>query len=227
MCGRFIQKAKPEQIQSEFNVEISPDQSFEPRYNITPSQMIGAVRETEGARQYARLKWGLIPHWSKDDSFASKLVNARAETLAEKPSFREAYRKRRCLIPADGYYEWKATDHGKQPFYFHLKDRDLFGFAGLWEEWLDRDSGEVVETCAIITTEANRLVRPVHARMPVIIGPGDYEKWLDAGGKTDPAELDRMLSSEINEELESYAVSPSVNNPANDGPELIEKWKTV
>ena len=179
MCGRFTNTAKPEQIEDKFGIKIDDPKLFEPGYNIAPTQLVGAVRVIEGFREYARLKWGLIPSWSKDDSFAAKLINARSETLSEKPSFREAYKKRRCLIPATGFYEWQKRDSGgKQPFYFYLKNKQTFGFGGLWEEWLDKASGELVETCTIITTEANEVLEPVHGRMPLIIGEDDYNGWL-------------------------------------------------
>ena len=136
MCGRFTNEAKPKQIEKEFKVGKINPKLFTPRYNIAPTQMIPAVLEQDGERIVSGLKWGLIPHWSKDDSFASKLINARAETLAEKPSFRDAFKHTRCIIPASGFYEWdKKVTGAKQPYYFYLKDKDVFGFAGLWSEW--------------------------------------------------------------------------------------------
>ncbi len=176
MCGRFTQINKPKQIDKEFKVNTAQDSFLKPRYNIAPTQTIPAVLETGGERIISRLKWGLIPHWSKDDSYASKLINARAETLAEKPSFRDAFKHHRCIIPASGFYEWdKKSSGAKQPFYFYLNDKEVFGFAGLWEEWLDKESGELVETCTIITTEANEVLELVHDRMPVILKPENYE----------------------------------------------------
>lgn len=180
MCGRFTSKAKPEQVEKEFKVGKLNPKLFEPRFNIAPTQLIPAVLETDGERIVNALRWGLIPGWAKDDKIGSKMINARAETLAEKPSFRNAFKSRRCIIPASGYFEWsKKGEHTKQPFYFYLKDKDVFGFAGLWEEWLDKESGELVETCTIITTEANEVLDPVHERMPVILNPADYDQWLD------------------------------------------------
>ena len=222
MCGRFTSKAKPVEIEREFGVTISDKKLFEPRYNIAPSQTIAAVVESGGERIVSGLKWGLIPHWSKDDSFASKLINARAETLAEKPSFREAFKKHRCIIPASGFYEWNKKGSGaKQPYYFYLKDKEIFGFAGLWEEWLDKTSGEIIETCAIITTEANQVLEPVHDRMPVILKPESYEQWLDTK-ENDTENLQKLLAPYPPAKMASYEVSKSVNAPGTDSPELIE-----
>lgn len=223
MCGRFVQKAKPEEIEKEFHVGKLDPKIFEPRYNIAPTQHIPAVLEKDGERIIEVLKWGLIPSWSKDDSFAAKLINARAETLAEKPSFREAFKKRRCIIPASGFYEWDKKGKGaKQPYYFYLKDKGVFGFAGLRETWLDKESGESVETCAIITTEANEILEPVHDRMPVILKAEDYDKWLDEN-KIKADELQNLLSPFPADEMAAYRVSPAVNAPIHDSAELIEK----
>jgi putative SOS response-associated peptidase YedK len=170
MCGRFTNKAKPEQIQSEFKVGSKNPNLYEPRFNIAPSQMIDVVFEPESERILSQLKWGLVPSWSKDAQTFKGLINARAETLTEKPSFREAFKSRRCIIPASGFYEWQKQAKGaKQPFYFYLKDKEVFGFAGLWESWVDKTTGEGLETCTIITTEANDVLKPVHERMPVIL----------------------------------------------------------
>ncbi len=223
MCGRFTETAKPEQIEKEFSVKIADEKLFKPRYNIAPTQIVSAVLEQDGTRIISGLKWGLIPHWSKDDSFASKLINARAETLAEKPSFRDAFKHKRCIIPASSFYEWDKKSSGtKQPYYFYLKDKDVFGFAGLYEEWLDKETGELVETCTIITTEANKVLEPVHDRMPVILKPKDYEQWLDAKEK-DTGKLQKLLAPYPSEEMTAYKVGTSVNAPSNDSPELIEE----
>lgn len=225
MCGRFTQKAEPELIGKEFHVKISQNNLFKPCYNIAPTQIIPAVFEFEGERIINGLKWGLIPHWSKDDSFASKLINARAETLAEKPSFRDAFKKHRCIIPASGFYEWdKKSPGAKQPFYFYLKDKEVFGFAGLWEEWLDKETGEMIETCTIITTEANGVLEPIHDRMPVILKPKNYEQWLDEKQK-DTDKLQKLLVPYPSDEMTSHEVSRAVNSPASDSPELIENSK--
>jgi putative SOS response-associated peptidase YedK len=164
MCGRFANKGKQRDIENEFKVGRLNKVSFESRYNIAPAQMIDAVLESDAERVLTELKWGLIPSWAKDDSIGDKLINARAETLSEKPSFKNAFKSRRCIIPASGFYEWKKGAGGKQPYYFYLKEKDVFGFAGLWEEWTDKESGEIIETCTIITTEANEVLEPVHNR---------------------------------------------------------------
>ncbi|MDQ3711365.1 MAG: SOS response-associated peptidase [Acidobacteriota bacterium] len=222
MCGRFTQTAKPKEIEKEFAVKIAPDVLFKPRYNIAPTQIIPAVLESDGERIIEGLRWGLIPSWAKDESIGNKLINARAETLAEKPSFKNAFRSHRCIIPASGFYEWQKTAKGaKQPFYFHLKDKGVFGFAGLYEQWLDRETGEQIETCTIITTEANKVLEPIHDRTPVILKPESYEQWLDAKEK-DINKLQKLLAPYAAAEMDSYKVSKSVNIPDNDSPELIK-----
>lgn len=225
MCGRFTSKAKPEEIEKEFKVGKLNPKLFAPRFNIAPTQTIAAVLEQHGERIVNELRWGLIPSWAKDDKIGSKMINARAETLAEKPSFKNAFKSRRCIIPASGFYEWQKKGAGaKQPFYFYLKDKDVFGFAGLWEEWLDKESGELVETCTIITTEANKVLEPVHDRMPVILKPKDYDEWLDEKLK-DTEKLQKLLVPFPAAQMKSHAVSKAVNSPAYDSPELIEDSK--
>ena len=221
MCGRFTQTNKPKEIEKEFSVKVSDKTFFKPRYNIAPTQIIPAVLESGGERIINQLRWGLLPSWAKDDSIGRKLINARAETLSEKPSFRNAFRSRRCIIPASGFYEWQKVVKGaKQPFYFYLKEKEIFGFAGLWEEWLDKESGELLETCTIITTEANRVLEPVHERMPVILKPKDYEQWLDEK-QNDTDKLQKLLAPYPAKEMTAHAVSRAVNVPSNDSPELI------
>jgi putative SOS response-associated peptidase YedK len=219
MCGRFVSKAKKEEIEKEFKVEIRDGNLAVPRYNIAPAQMIAAIAEIENARELSSFKWGLIPRWAKDDSIGSKLINARAETLDEKPSFREAFRSRRCIIPASGFYEWQKQAKGaKQPFYFYLKEKEVFGFAGLWEEWLDKQTGELTQTCTIIT--ANEALKPVHDRMPVILKTGEYDFWLDEKVK-DTNKLQNLLVPYPGKEMDSHAISRSINNPAVNSEELI------
>jgi len=221
MCGRFTNSAKAKDIEKEFKVGRLNQVRFEPRYNIAPTQIIPAVIETDGKRVAAEFRWGLIPSWAKDESIGSKMINARAETLAEKPSFRNAFKSRRCIIPASGFYEWsKKGDQGKQPFYFYLKDKEVFGFAGLFEEWLDKESGELVETCTIITTEANEVLEPVHDRMPVILKPEDYDQWLDEKEKSTDR-LQGLLVPFAAGSMASHAVGKAVNSPSYDSPELI------
>ncbi len=221
MCGRFVSVADKKKIEKEFNIEIADGNPVAPRYNIAPTQTIAAITEIKNARELALFKWGLIPSWAKDDSIGSKLINARAETLQEKPSFREAFRVRRCIIPASGFYEWQKTSKGaKQPFYFYLKDKSIFGFAGLWEEWRNKQTGEMTETCTIITTEENEVLKQVHDQMPVILKSDDYDFWLDEKVK-DTEKLQNLLVPYPAKEMDSHAVSCSVNSPAADSEELI------
>lgn len=221
MCGRFTSSAKPKEVEKEFNAKVSDEKLFAPRFNIAPTQTIAVVLDSGGERIIEGLRWGLIPGWAKDESIGSKMINARAETLAEKPSFKNAFKSRRCIIPASGFYEWQKKGTGaKQPFYFHLKEKAVFGFAGLYEHWLDRETGEQIETCTIITTEANELLEPIHDRMPVILKARDYERWLAAKEK-DTDKLQKLLIPYPAEEMASYAVSRAVNSPTSDSPELI------
>lgn len=221
MCGRFVSKAAKKEIENEFNVRIADGNVPAPRYNIAPTQMIAAVAEIENARELASFKWGLIPHWAKDDSIGSKLINARAETVQEKPSFREAFAHRRCIIPASGFFEWQKQAKGaKHPFYFYLKDKEVFGFAGLWEEWLDKQTGELTETCTIITTEANEVLKSVHERMPVILEANCYEQWLDQKEKNTD-KLQKMLVPYPAEKMSVHMVSRAVNPTTNDSAGLI------
>ncbi|HEX8396389.1 MAG TPA: SOS response-associated peptidase, partial [Pyrinomonadaceae bacterium] len=181
MCGRFSLGATDADILAEFKASRQQAEEYQKRFNIAPSQIVAAVRQIESDRILSGLKWGLIPSWAKEESIGNRMINARAESITEKPSFKNAFKSRRCLIPASGFFEWKrAGDKGKQPFYFYLKDKPVFGFAGLWESWIDKETGEETESCTIITTEANDVLKPVHDRMPVIIKPENYEFWLDA-----------------------------------------------
>jgi putative SOS response-associated peptidase YedK len=224
MCGRFTNSAKARDIEREFKVVGKLNNvSFEPRYNIAPTQLIPAVIETDGERAVNEFRWGLIPSWAKDETIGNNLINARAETLAEKPSFKNAYAARRCIIPASGFYEWQKKGAGaKQPFYFYLKDKDVFGFAGLWEEWTDKKTGELIETCTIITTAANEVLAPVHDRMPVILKAEDYDRWLDEKEKK-PERLQTLLAPYPASEMASHAVGRAVNTPTYNSPELIDR----
>ncbi|MGE0278455.1 MAG: SOS response-associated peptidase [Nitrospiraceae bacterium] len=228
MCGRFTQTATPDTIAKLFRVE-GPLPLFKPSYNIAPTQRVAAVRlnaET-GKRECALLRWGLIPSWANDAKIGNQCINAKAETLAEKPSFRSAFRKRRCLVVADGFYEWQLVGalrgvraSAKQPMWIGRKDRQPFAFAGLWEYW-EPAEGEPLETCAIITTEPNELMAPIHNRMPVVLGPASFDQWLDAAT---PAEsLKALLRPCPGEELQAYPVSPLVNNPRNNAPQLLDQ----
>ncbi len=214
------------QLAEQFLFELAPATVAAPpppRFNIAPTQPVAAVRvlDRAGGRQYASLRWGLVPPWAKDPKAGAKLINARCETVAQKPSFRSAFRHRRCLILSDGYYEWKPSEAGgaKQPYYIRLRGGRPFAFAGLWESW--RGAGEAAyETCTIITTEANALTRGIHPRMPVILAAEDYTSWLDPQN-TDGVQLAGLLHPFESDAMEAYAVRAVVNNPRHDVPECI------
>lgn len=221
MCGRFTLFEPSQVLAGEFGV--SRAESFPPRYNIAPSQPVAVVRisPVDRVRELLRLRWGLIPPWAKDPSIGNRLINARSETAAEKPSFRYALRNRRCLIPADGFYEWRKDDRGKRPFYIRMRSGHPFAFAGLWERW-DSPAGGPVETCTILTTGANDLLQPIHTRMPVIVPPEMYETWLDPDRK-DPGTFEGILRPWPAETLVAYPVSPRVNIPSHDDPECLKE----
>lgn len=223
MCGRYSQSQMGEAVAEAFHLSSPP--SIEPRYNIAPTQPVSAILATAGKPEprHHLLRWGLIPNWSKDPAIGSRLINARAETVAEKPSFRNAFKRRRCLIVADGFYEWKTDpdSKAKQPYYFQLQEHDLFAFAGLWEQWTDPQSGGELETCTILTTAANAVLEPVHDRMPVILPQEHYEAWLDPDFY-DPSALQALLQPYDAEVMQSYAVSKAVNSPKNDSSACLE-----
>ncbi|NNG12141.1 MAG: SOS response-associated peptidase [Halobacteria archaeon] len=217
MCGRFTLHTPPEVLREHFGVGTVPDTAAS--YNVAPSQMVSAVRAADRHREMVLLRWGLIPSWAKETRVGYRMINARAETVADKPAYRAAFRRRRCLIPADGFYEWQQTGTGKQPWYIRMKQGGVFAFAGLWEHWEGKD--EVVESCNIIVTEANASVRPVHDRMPVIIDPSDYELWLDLKIQQADA-LNPLLRPYPAGEMIAYPVSKGVNSPANNDAHCIE-----
>jgi putative SOS response-associated peptidase YedK len=220
MCGRFTLHAKPADIAEHFGLDEVPDDLFEERYNIAPSQTVATVRLDDAGNRTLRMdKWGLIPAWAKDAKIGYSLTNARAETVDEKPAFRSAFKSRRCLIPTDGFYEWKATGaKHKQPYYFRRIDGKLLGFAGLWERWKNPE-GQAVETCSIITTTANGVVRPVHDRMPVILDPAEYGQWFDP--QTEADDLLTLLRPAPDNVMTAVAVSSYVSNARNQGPQCV------
>lgn len=218
MCGRFTLRVSPEQIAGLFSIEQMPPVG--PRYNIAPTQPVLAIRASHGGngREATYLNWGLIPSWATDPSIGSRMINARSETAAEKPSFRAAFKYKRCIIPADGFYEWQKIAGGKQPQLIGLKDGGVFGMAGLWEYW-ERE-GSVIESCTILTTEPNDLLAPIHNRMPVILHPEDYDEWLDRTSQK--AEPLLHLMRAFPAELMAYTpVSTLVNNPRNEDPVCV------
>ena len=218
MCGRFALLAPGETVADTFQLESAPA-PLPPRYNIAPTQPVLAVRLAQtGKREAALFHWGLIPSWSKDISIGARMINARAETVPEKPSFRTAFKRRRCLIPASGFYEWQKLNGRKQAMYIHPQDDDLFAFAGLWEIWQGAD-GSHLETCTILTTTPNELMAPIHNRMPVILEPADFDMWLAPGDHPDQAL--HLLRPYPAAKMAAYPVSTLVNSPANDTPECI------
>ncbi len=221
MCGRFTLWADLQQLAQAFPWVQMPDDpaAITPRYNIAPTQPVAVVANT-GENHLDYFVWGLIPSWAKDPSIGNRMINARGETLAEKPAFRAAYRRRRCLILADGFYEWQqGPGRTKIPHYIHLKSGEPFAFAGLWETW-NSPLGDTILSCTIITTDANERLASLHHRMPVILPESAYERWLDPSERQ-PAELDDLIAPYPAEEMDAYPVSTVVNSPANDVPECV------
>lgn len=225
MCGRFVLSTPADAIAAEF-AAMTGGLVLRPRYNIAPMTDIVVVRAVEGQRSLAMLRWGLIPLWAKDPTIASRLINARSETAAEKPSFRDAMKKRRCIVPASGFYEWKKEGTRKQPWYFHpSRPTSLLAIAGLWERWRD-PSGEIVETCCLLTTSANSVLAPVHDRMPVTLDREGIKRWLDPV-ETDPKGLADLLVPTPATTLHGHPVSTAVNNVRNDDARNVEEERTA
>ena len=225
MCGRYSNRFTWKELHERLDL-IGTPLNLRPRYNVAPSQDVAAVRAGNGGRTLSMLRWGLIPAWARDPTIGHKLINARSETAAEKPSFRSAFRHRRCLIPADGFYEWQRRGEARQPWLFALRDGAPMIFAGLWERWTvpegaaltgslaERSPGNAVETCTILTTAANETVAPVHGRMPVILAPNAWDAWL--AGEEVP------LGPYPADDMTAHPVSTHVNRPANDDPRCVE-----
>ena len=241
MCGRYVSRSEKQRIAETFHAQIIPedyDPDFVPDYNVAPTTLQPIIRlNREGQRELTRLRWGLIPFWAKDLKSATKLgystINARAETLAASPTFREAFKRRRCLVPANAFYEWKELDgpgkkKTKQPYAIALKDVSLFAFAGLWDRWNDKATGQTLETYTIITTDPNDLMEPFHDRMPVILNPADYQRWLEFPQSPEdpaislPSDLLRPFPSE---KMLFWPVGQEVGNTRNNAPTLLEPQK--
>jgi putative SOS response-associated peptidase YedK len=223
MCGRFSLRARNAEILAEyFGIVDVP--LLKPRYNIAPSQPVPVVRlkpdESKPKREMVLMRWGLIPSWAKDAAIGNRMINARAESLAEKPAFRAALRRRRCLVAADGFYEWQETGRKKQPYFIRFRDDRPFAFAGLWESWEGPDHA-VIDSCTIITTTAGKLIRPIHERMPVILAPDAYEAWLDTAVENMDT-ITSLLVPFSSKEMEAYPVNTTVNKATHDDPECIE-----
>ena len=225
MCGRFTQLFTWRELYELYNIH-GPARNIEPRYNLAPTQQALVVRSNPETKERTLdpLRWGLVPHWAKDLSIGSKCINARAEGIAKLPSFRDAFRRRRCLIPASGFYEWAKTKPAKTPYAIVPKDEPIFAFAGLWENWRDKaagDSAEWIRTCTIITGEPNELVRPIHDRMPVILPREAWAKWLgEESAFAD--ELRALLKPYPAERMRAYPISTRVNSVKNDEPSLLK-----
>lgn len=218
MCGRYTLTKSGEAIARTFGLQSTPTPT--PRYNIAPTQPVSAITEESGQREYRIFQWGLVPSWAKDPGIGSRMINARSETAAEKPSFRAAFKRRRCLVVADGFYEWKRAGAKKQPYYIQMSDRTLFGMAGLWEAWESGD-GSYLESCTILTTVPNDLMRSIHNRMPVILHPQDYDQWL-APGEQPREPLQQLLRPYDAEAMAAHPVSTTVNNPRHETAACVE-----
>lgn len=237
MCGRFTLATPAEEWAQLFRLDVVPDVA--PRYNIAPTQDVAVVRAPPGLAQHpglqlapegaelphevAMVRWGLVPYWAKKPGNGPLLINARCETVADKPSFRDSFRERRCLVVADGFYEWHAAGRAKQPYWIGLADHRPFAFAGLWDRWASAD-GEALESCTILTTHANEALRPLHDRMPVIVDPVHYDTWLDPN--TIPWELEPLLTAHPPDDVDFFPVSTRVNYVANDDETCLAPLQT-
>ena len=230
MCGRFVLTTPGEMLAKYFGLSRAPQ--LQPRYNIAPTQPVAAVRsDSDGELHCAMLRWGLIPDWAADPSVGNRMINSRVETVAEKPAFRDAFRRRRCLVMADGFYEWKRCNGGKQPYYVGFDARRPFGLAGLWESWRPRHSTaelgtSSIETCALITVPANDRVAPIHDRMPAILEPADHAAWLDPA-RQESTKLLPLLRPHSEVGMVAFAVSRLVNDPRNDDPACLQPLSTM
>jgi putative SOS response-associated peptidase YedK len=226
MCGRYRLSRRKQILEEHFD-SISGEDDLSPRYNIAPTQPVPVIRQhpREPVRELSLVRWGLVPSWSKDSSGAAKMINARSETASLKPAFREALQSRRCLIPADGFYEWQRTGAVKQPYCSEVNEGELFAFAGIWDRWKD-GRGNTIETCAILTTIANAVTATIHDRMPVILDPNSYDLWLDPGMKNVGAASDLLRPYDARP-MQCYPVGARVNQVANDDEECSARVEPV
>ncbi len=231
MCGRMVATRSARELAEIFDLdELAREFDLAPRFNVAPGQAVAAIRQgIEGGRDLVELRWGLVPAWAKQPSIGHRLINARSETAASKPAFRSAFRRRRCIVPADGFYEWRkrASGSGKAgsseslPYYFREPGGDALAIAGLWESWTHPVEGEILESCTLLTTEANSTIRPIHHRMPVLLRREDWKLWLDPD-RASGDELQALLVPSPPDQLESIRVSTWVNNPGHEDPRCIE-----
>lgn len=217
MCGRYAVLGDEEALKSAFQIEEFTV-PIEAKFNIAPTQNIYAIIQSKSKRKLGHLRWGLIPNWAKDDTMAAKMINARSETVHEKPSFKKAFQRQRCIIPAIGYYEWKSSNGSKIPYFITFKDHRLFGFAGLWEKWINPLTNEVIFSTTILTTESSSLTKDIHHRMPVILEPNNYDLWLNPLSTN----LDILFTPFESKDLTVYPVSSDVNKVSNNQSYLIE-----
>jgi putative SOS response-associated peptidase YedK len=223
MCGRFIQISNPERVKvyfSESEVADEVKERFQENYNIAPTQDILTVLNTPKPR-LSFTHWGLVPHWAKEKKMGNLMINARVETLSKKPSFREPFRRHRCIIPAMGFYEWDSVRKTRTPYFIKSKSGEPFAFAGLWDHWTDTETGKILLSSTIITTDANQLIAQIHTRMPVILTPDHYKLWLSSNPEPEAVLLE-CLKRYAAEDMETYEISKQVNNPRNNFPELID-----
>jgi putative SOS response-associated peptidase YedK len=218
MCGRFSRSTSVGEFSRRFDARSIDD--ILPSYNVAPGQSVLTARVTpDQGRHLVALKWGLVPHWAREAKIGYRMINARSETVREKPAYRGPYRRQRCLVAVDGFYEWQTVEGQKQPYYFHLMSGEPLAFAGLWDSWTNPD-GEPLQTCTLLTTQGNSLISPIHDRMPVILSPEDYDLWLDPA-IDDPGNLMPVFEPYPGDLMESVPVSPRVNSPKNDDPECV------
>ncbi len=226
MCGRFVQKEQPEAYAEFFGVDAIRTDPLPPSYNVAPTDPVYAIAEHDGKRLLGTFEWGLLPWWAKDRKMAAKHINARVETVADKAAFRDSFREKRCIVPADGFYEWEKRDKGKLPHYIYRSNGEPLALAGLWSSWRDPETEERHRTCTIITGEPNDLVSPLHDRMPVILPAAVWGAWLDPAIEDESTVRALLRSVEEPSDLAEHPVSTLVNKVQNNVPELIDRLES-
>ncbi len=221
MCGRYVQKSERKVLEAIFKITSEVITDFKPNYNVAPMQNVLVVRQMEDERTLEALRWSLLPSWSKEKTLKYPTLNARGETIAEKPTFKKPFERSRCIIPNDGFYEWKKIGKDKEPYLIFLKDKTPAAFAGLWDRWKDHSTGEIIDSCTIITTEANELVHPIHERMPVFLDAKDFDEWLDPNNN-DTRSLQRFIKPYDADLMSCYRVGKDVGSVKNNRPDLLE-----